>query len=371
MSVLALSECAAIALVTGSLVEVEAGALALAGARLGFAFLVRPECLIVAAALALGGLVRVRRGTLAARAWGSAVLVCLAFVLAGVAYTRAANGVWTLSPKLGALHVPAADWRSVEDPDATPATTAPALGGVPAAFARHGAALLWVWPWPLLLLSTWAIARRRTLEAFTLVPWFALAWTGLTQQGRFALPAVPALALLASRAVATPGRRFARAAALAALALGVVFAVASMADAFRTPFDGDFAMDRRAGEWLAHVASPGDVVEDRKPFVAFYAGCPHRALATGGYEAVVSGAVHDRVRWLVLQEFVVRQLRPDLAPLLDGADVRAHEPRLSLRYAGADPVHGSLAIFRVRQPDEPPDSTPPFVDTRGFARARD
>ena len=52
------------------------------------------------------------------------------------------------------------------------------------------------------------------------------------------------------------------------------------------------------------------VVIDRKPFVAFYAGRGHRVLADGSYDALLDDMVTSGASWLVLEDYVVRQMRP-------------------------------------------------------------
>ena len=189
---------------------------------------------------------------------------------------------------------------------------------------------------------------------------------GLSQQGRFALAAVPALAITASIPLVSERVIWRRAVAVALALFGAAACGWANADAFRTPLDVVQLTDRRAGEWLAHVARPGDVVVDRKPFVAFYAGCRHRVLADGTYEAVLDDMVRRGASWLVLEEFVVRKMRPQLAPLLDSADVRARESRLELAYVRADAGQGSIAIFRVLRPGQAKTGVPPVVELEGF-----
>ena len=204
------------------------------------------------------------------------------------------------------------------------------------------------------------------MEASFILPARERRWLGLTQQGRFGVAAVPALAILASAVVLAEAPRWRRGVALALAIFGVVATAWAHSDSFRTPYDGVVTTDKRAGEWLRTVATPGDPVVDRKPFVAFYAHCPHRVLPDGAYDALLDDIVANGARWLVLEEYIVRNMRPQLAPLLDSQEHRAREPRLEMVYARADAGEGSLAIFRVLKPGEAKRGTPPVVEYEGF-----
>ena len=344
------------------------------GLALGLACAIRPEGLVAAAALAVPAARSAVRDPARRRAIAVAALGFVCVALATVAWYRVSLGVWTLTPKIAALHAAAADWRAAEPalggaPGAEPPLAGRVLASVrswPANAWSHAVALTWSWPWPLLALSLWGLVRRRGIELAGLAYLPLLPFLGLSQQGRFALAAIPALAIAASAVFFVERTRVARVAAVALGAFGVVACGWALADAFRTPFDGDVLTDKRAGEWLAGVAAPGDPVVDRKPFVAFYAGCPHRVLADAPYDALLDDLVRTGARWLVLEEYVVHQMRPQLAPLLDSAAAREREPRLELAYARADAGQGSLAIFRVIGPGRARTGARPVVELHGF-----
>ena len=344
------------------------------GLALGSAYAIRPEGLIAALALAVAGGHAAASGRCSLRSVVVPALACALVVLACVGWYHATLGQWTLTPKLAALHAAAGDWRAVEPRLGAPvAAEAPLAvrmlaGGRawPANAWRQGQALLWSWPWPLLLLSLWGLARRRGIETAALVYLPLLPLLGLSAQGRFALAAVPALAIAASLPLVAEPVLWRRGAAAALALFGAAACGWALADAFRTPFDGGQVTDRRAGEWLAHVAQPGDVIIDRKPFVAFYAGCRHRVLADGTYDALLDDVVTSGARWLVLEDYVVRQMRPQLAPLLDSPAHRDRESRVELVYGRADARQGSLAIFRVLRPGQAKSGVPPVVQLEGF-----
>ncbi len=344
------------------------------GLAVGLAYAIRPEGVVTAAVLMIAGVRRWASDPSSRRAMLAAALAWALVVLACVLWYHATLDAWTLTPKTAALHEAARDWRAAEPGLSLAVPPAPRLaeslrGGLaawPANALQHAQALLWSWPWPLLLLSLWGLARRRGIETAALVYLPLLPFLGLSQQGRFALAAIPALAISASVVLVTESSRWRRAMAAALAAFGVVATTWSLGDAFRTPFDGGGQTDKRAGEWLANVATPGDAVVDRKPFVAFYANCRHRVLAEGSYDALIDDMVANGARWLVLEDYVVRQMRPQFAPLLDSENHRARESRLELVYARADEGQGSLAIFRVLASGEAKRGQPPVVELEGF-----
>ncbi len=376
-SAISMSESAYIGMLffgLAQLAALRAGPAIIGGLALGLAYAIRPEGLVAAVALAFAGIRKWASDSSSRRAMLAAAVGSALVVIACVLWYHATLGVWTLTPKTAALHEAARDWRAAEPVVGAAVPEAPqlthsllaSLAAWPANAWRHAQALLWSWPWPLLLLSLWGLTQRRGIETAALVYLPLLPFLGLSQQGRFALAAIPALAISASVVLVTESSRWRRAMAVALAVFGVVATTWALGDAFRTPFDGGGLTDKRAGEWLSSVATPGDAVVDRKPFVAFYAKCRHRVLAEGSYDALVDDMVANGARWLVLEDYVVRQMRPQFAPLLDSEEHRARESRLEMVYARADAGGGSLAIFRVLVAGEAKQGRPPVVELEGF-----
>jgi hypothetical protein len=352
------------------------------GLAVGAAYAIRPEALLVAGALGVGGV----RGAFLDRRGRIALLAgALGFVLIAVPcwiYFHHTQGVWTLTPKVSTLHAPTQDWRAAEPhagvaPEAgadrfDPIRRARAHGAemlrdAPANALKHGRALLMLWPWPLLLLSLWGLAVRRGIESLALLVLPALPLLGLAAHPRFALAAIPALTILAVVPL-TRRHRIGRALAVVLWSGGAIACAWAHMESFVMAFDGSLVTERRAGQWLEGVAEPEAVVMDRKPFVAFYARRTHRIIPDDPYDAIVAGAVRDRVRYLVVPEWMARQMRPQLLPLLVDASFRQREPRLEMIYAGADARGSSLAMFRVLQPGEMKLGALPVVDSRGYVR---
>jgi hypothetical protein len=364
------------------------GALALAGARswgagaaLGAGFAIRPEALLPAAVLALGGSRSCRRGSLRPATLARAAAGFLVFAVPCWLYFHSTLGEWTMTPKVSALRT-AVEWRQ-EEPRIEPRATAPSLGPVervlrfgpdavrryPGRALQHGRSLLAEWPAPLLLLSLLGLWRRRGLASVPLLHLVAIPFLALSAQPRFVLSAIPALALLATAALACSPRGLWRGVLVALGISGLVWRGATAVPEFTRTFEGYLGAERDAGEWLSGVSGPGDAVMDRKPPVAFYADRPYRVIPDDPYERIIEYAQHERIRYLVLEQGVVRLFRPQLAPLLYDAGFREREGRLEMVYFGGHDRGYGVVIFRFLQAGERKTGRPPVMNLRWRSEA--
>ena len=349
----------------------------LSGLALGAAFAIRPEALLSAAGVAAAHGLRVARRISDPRALAALAAGVLALAAPCWIYFRLTLGEWTVTPKAVALRAAAADWRPAEPRLANPEPLPPgALGRI----GRDGAAalrtypdqalgyarlLLRLWPWPLLLLALWGMARGPGSEWPALLPLLVLPLLGgLGLQPRLLLGALPALAILAARPLAAHPARAWRAALLLAWVAGAVGCGIANAGEFRMPFDSYQEDQKDAGRWLAARSDVTDPVMDRKPYVAFYANRPYRVMPDEPYDTLVAAAVRTGVRYLVLDEGLVRVFRPQLRPLLFDPAFRAREPRLEMVYVAGRFRGYNVAIFRVLQPGETKRGAPPHFDVR-------
>ena len=85
---------------------------------------------------------------------------------------------------------------------------------------------------------------------------------------------------------------------------------------------------------------------DRKSYVPFFAGRAHVQLPDEPLDVLLPYARDDGVAYIVVEEYVVRSLRPQLAPLLDGAWL-AHEPRVKLVFAARPAPGDGVAVLEV------------------------
>jgi hypothetical protein len=358
---------------------------AASGLALGAAFAVRPEALVTAAALAVREVVRVAREktSLQGLAFGAAGFLVLAVPC--WIYFHATLGAWTLTPKIGALHATTTDWRlderrlSVAPPgEKSRGAVAILIENGPVAVQQypsnaraHARSLHDLWPAPLLLLSLIGIVRRRGIESVPLIALAVLPLLGLSRQPRFVLAAVPALAILAMIPLASAGRKPWRAAGIALWVAGAVWCGVARAKAFRTPLDGSFEHHKAAGLWLGGASNPGDVVLDRKPYVAFYSKRRYRVMPDEPYENLIRYAVRSGIRYLVVDQKVAAIFRKQLEPLLYDRAFREREHRLELIYVGGLGLGHGVGIYRVLGPHEAKTGRPPVVEAdyvRGVRR---
>jgi hypothetical protein len=343
--------CAALALLEGR--RPRAG-----GALLGAAWWIRPEAALLAPLAVLAAPLRARERVLAL-----SLAACVALPYSIV--LRIEQGHWSLTPKSVLVRAPFADARSAEwrlaDTTAFADTTglAPRLARDGGAIARaypvrlleQARAVLDGWPWPLLCLSLIGLAfasGRGPWLAFLALP-FAYPLLSAPPDLRFAQLTVPALALLAGGvfvAVKTRGAAWRFVVALAALA-GLALTWAGPAGRRALAFDdGPMATMRGAGAWIAAHAEKDAVIMDRKSYVPFFAHRTHVQLPDEPLDVLLRYARASGATHLVVEEYVVRSLRPQLAPLLDGGYL-AHEPRVRMVYAARPAPGDGVAVLAV------------------------
>lgn len=376
-SAITMSESAYTFALYGALAFAAAGRTGPAGLALGAGFAIRPEALLPAAALAVREAVRVARRSATPRGLGLAAAGFLVLAIPCWIYFHATFGAWTLTPKLAAFRAQGTSWKAEELRFLGPSQRAArpqdaaigrrigdAVRHAPANAVAHGRSLLALWPAPLLLLSLWGLVRRRGIEAVPLLHLVAIPFLGLSEQPRFVLSAVPALAVLACAPLADPARR-GRVAVAGALWLGG--AVWSGATGYRElvlPVESYGQAQKEAGEWLSGVAAADEPVMDRKPHLAFYARLPYRVMPATAYDDLLDFAVRSGVRYLVLDEAVIRVFRPQLQPLIYDPAFRDREPRLEMVYAGGHFKGYGVLIFRVLRAGEAKTGLPPRFDVR-------
>ena len=328
------------------------------GALLGAAWWVRPEAVLLAPlAVALVPL-RARERTLAL-----ALATCVALPYSLV--LRLEQGTWSLTPKSVLVRVRRADARSAEwrlaDTTAFADTTGLATrlardGGAiarsyPSGLVAQARAVLDAWSVPLLALSLaglgFAAGRGPWLAFFTLPLVYPLL--AAPADIRFAQLLVPALALAAGGALGTArarGRAWALGAAAAALA-GLALTWTGPAGRRALAFDdGPMAAMRGAGAWLAAHTDARAVIMDRKSYVPFFAHRTHVQLPDEPLDVVLRYARESGATHVVVEEYVVRSLRPQLAPLLDHTWL-AGDPRVRLVFAARPDPGDGVAVLEV------------------------
>jgi len=102
-----------------------------------------------------------------------------------------------------------------------------------------------------------------------------------------------------------------------------VFLLASIAAAFQlnkdqltTNVSDGYQWAKDTGTLFKNRIGPGDIVADRKPFFAFYAGAYYLEIPIATYEEVIEYLTAEKADYLLLHRETIRYLRPALKPLL-------------------------------------------------------
>ncbi len=370
-----------------------------AGACFGLAFCVRPEGLLLAAALWLGGLVSRAPRSGAARWRPAFALAALVAALPYLLFLHAETGRWSLGEKAGynfwhayaaeydaAFAVPLDLARRVNDsPELTRELRSPAVHALAFALRRPGLVLgRGVRNLGIILASSipvavyWPFALLAVIGAFVM-PWrggpvawvlavLPLLYAPLSVDRRFFVPVVPLLLIFAAGGViageaaleralrdAARARRIVSVALTALLALGFGYALV------RAGRSNDGPEQRAAGEWLraawsadrraahggearaAGAAGARPVVMTLKPWVAFYSGGLILTLPDASPDSLLRCARREGADVLVVDERAVRSSRRQLGPLLDPA--RAPE---GLTLMHREPGPNALLLYAVR-----------------------
>src|SRR5262245_58337477 len=353
-----MTESSFLALAFAATALLEAGRPLAGGALFGAAWWVRPEAVVLAPLAALLAPIRHRE-----RALALALAVCVglphSFVLGW------AEGRWTLTPKTVLVHAPQDEARESEWRLADPTAFADSVGlaarlardgpaiarAYPTRLAAHARRALEAWPWALLVASVVGLVllgRPAAWLAFLALP-LTYPWLAAPADLRFAQLLVPTLALAAGVGAERARERDVRALllALALVAVGVVTLWTGPAGRLAHAFDdGPIASLRGAGAWLAANTPADAVVMDRKSYVPFFAKRRHVQLPDEALDVVLAHARASGATHLVVEEYVVAGLRPQLAPLLD-RDALRHERRVRLVFATRPAPGEGVAVFEV------------------------
>jgi len=108
---------------------------------------------------------------------------------------------------------------------------------------------------------------------------------------------------------------------------------------------GSFRPEHKSlGLWMKDRVNRDSVVMSRYPTIAFYADSLWEPTPNAEFAQVLAYARANHVDYFVLDELETKELRPQLAWLLDE---RVAPPDLELVHTYPSP-HGKLVIYRVR-----------------------
>jgi hypothetical protein len=343
---------------------------------LGFAFLTRPEGLLLGLAIAAAMVLDlprtepVERSTPATRAITAGVLVLALGLVAApwVGFVSAELGQFSLGEKASAnlwreyrdLHgrhfpepggigerafaspelartLPASSWSMLDVVRAEPGAVASRIAARFVRIVTRSIAEACYWPFVLIALGGIAIAARPSFRpALAVLVAMPLLYAPFSDDRRFFVPLVPIVVILGAAAIERLRRPLVAHVLVAALAVG--FGAYDLLH----PLTDSAPEHRAAGVWLRQAWKPEEagrrpIVMSRKSWVAFYAGGLLTELPEGGLDSVLARAARRDVDVLVVDERWAVRTRPELAPLLDpGATPRGWT--MLRRFDGAHPL---------------------------------
>lgn len=212
-------------------------------------------------------------------------------------------------------------------------------------------------PFPLTPLALWAGWRHRrdpTVLALLGVVGLATATClGFFVQSRYLVPAVGVLCVLAGVGLVELRPRWRRIGLYGALVLLIVPVLVDIPRdegifAAREPVEHQLA-----GEWLADNTPVGSRIMTRSLVTEFYSARKAVALPFGSVDETIRFAYHHGVEYLVVDEFLMRRFRPQLAPLFEPG------PWPGLRLVEGFRHDGRLTRIFELDPPPPVDSADP------------
>jgi len=168
------------------------------------------------------------------------------------------------------------------------------------------------------LLALYGLWKRRGYLAAALFPFLAYPAFTPRSEARFVLPYLPILVLYALMTVEMLRRRRVRLTVISALLLAGAVGVWLNHSMLTSSTAHRFEFSRRAARELKSrdLIHAGDLIADRKPYFAFYAGARYLEIPIAGYEDVMEYLSQQHVRYLMLEKVTIHSLRPALRPLL-------------------------------------------------------
>ncbi len=318
-----------------------------AGLLLGFAYVVRPEAMLIVAALGLWCLIRERRVP-----W-TLVAGVLVFFIPYVVFARYYTGHWTLSGKSGFL------WAAIREMRSNGVFSV--VGRKLPAFARHYPQMA---GWPVVVLSVLGLVVRPGRRILYLLPLAIIPFFDFLLGPRYWVPYLPFLLLAAGTGTAwvaarlPAGRRRLGTAVILVLALaGTGLASRSALGDFRDPPE-TYPGLKAAGLWLRENVGRETVVAAHKPFASHWGWCRfakyQRSQSTRG---LVRSALAAGAEYLVVNNGVARNQVPGLRPFTGRIppDI-AGQLTLVQSFRYEDDPGQNTDIYRVNQPTPAPEN---------------
>ena len=318
------------------------------GLAMGMAAATRPEALAIAGGLGLARL-RARRGLVAF------VLAGLAVYAVNVLVISMTRNSFTPLSRTSAYRSPEAPWQALEKQlqpigaEAAPETSTAANSyatRMPHTLLSLGRQLLPLIPFlalvGIVLKPSFVLAM---LAPLPLLPLFVLE----RDQTRWALlaPYLPPLIFYAMIALDAIRRPRARAIATWLVLLSTTACFWINRSLLEPAPEGDFVTTRDVARRFASKVDAADMVADRKPYFALYAGGRYVEIPVAPYDETIDYLARLGVKYLSLHPKSIA-LRPALLPLVYDESAVRGEPRY--RQVLVEPT-GEMVMERVRDDD--------------------
>lgn len=172
-----------------------------------------------------------------------------------------------------------------------------------------------------LLLGLFGIFRKRFYILACFLPLILYPIFTVRTEARYILPYVPFLLLYAVVGLEEIKSARVRDIAAGALVISAIAGAIINLEQLKTPVSDGFAWAKEAGaEWRGRIHFD-DIVADRKPFFAFYAGAKYLEIPIAPYDDALERLSDQGVNYLSLHKETIDVFRPALKPLLYDAAV--------------------------------------------------
>jgi len=313
----------------------------LAGIAGGLAYLTRPEALVFIGIIGLFELIKRRY-----RPALELGLSCLVLAAPYIIYLHSETGQWSVTPKTMNIRVWDSDWRvniakETLHQEETPQSEviSAAVKAYPGRFAGFGERLWLCTGIPLLLAGLYGAVRKPSILAAGLAMFFLLPFFGVNILDRLVLPFIPILAVFALAGLSTIPWAWARTAIFILICLGSYRTLGpALEPAERLP------ELKQAGLALRRTISPDDILMDRKPYTALYAGGRFLNIPNEPPDTILQYMKEMNVRYLVLAERVIGIFRPQLNPYIYDEDLLARSGMKTVYVAGLRSGYGVRVV---------------------------
>jgi hypothetical protein len=310
--------------ILGAFVLYERRRFTTSGLCLGYAFLLRPESLVLLAGLAIAHFMERRR-----LPWGM-LLVGLTPVVLFAVLASQENGHFVITPKQGQWDLSANIWTRLITTFKT---------------------LHMVFPLVLLPVAFYEGIRRRSILLLPAVYLAGLPLYDIHIQQRIHLPAVVFLGILAMAWLARQSPTVRRSGAVASLAF-LLWGTSEATMSFFKP--GVMVQNsREVGQSFRPYVDWNDTIASRFPFIPWYAGAGFLRMELWPYDALVDSIRAQGATHLLVLENEAVNVRPQLRPLFEDPTFVKSESRLQLVHREERYPYTRALLYELREPPIP------------------